>query len=477
MPIAFTDKFSINKENFNETGAFDVILDVDSKIFIDPALLGVCTVKEFKGSKEKVEKYFSSINSLIKASINSEKFPNQFWKRADQLLTFKEISETCFGYSKDNTDGNSIGPVLRKAILQTIQELILAGENDPIIYELLGVFQENIGCDRISDLLTFILLPEILSFTERVVIQFGLGDITFTYGKASYRTCKNEYNGKPILLLPIKILSPLPVANSYDDIDLICMENERVKQEINAYFDLGRRKKLSKAEILSLMKSSSSFRKALITAYKATPVIPYDFVKDPVGEYSWYAAAKKYVYEYPFEPSILNPLTLNDVFAVVQQICQQFKKLIEENCLCELLYDNDKKNAKHERAAQQLFFGIADSYCIANNIDLTRESNVGRGPVDFKLSKGAKEKVLVEVKLTSNGQLKHGIETQLLIYMEQEKTQKAIYLIIDNGHSQALMNFYEFHNNLDEKIKHGILFIVIDGTINKKSASKASGTK
>lgn len=282
---------------------------------------------------------------------------------------------------------------------------------------------------------------------------------------------------KPILLLPEEILSPLPVADSFDDIDLICMENERIRQEINAYFDLGRRKRLNKAEILSLMKSSSSFRNALLTAYKTTPKTPYDFVIDPLGEYSWYAAAKKYVSEYPFELSILKPLSVNDVFTVVQQICHQFKKLVEQNGLWELLYDNDKKNTKYERAAQQLFFGIADSYCSANNIDLTRESNVGRGPVDFKLSKGATEKVLVEVKLTSNGQLKHGIETQLPIYMAQEKTQKAIYLIIDNGHSKSLKNFCKFYNDLALKVKQTIPFIVIDGSLNNESASKAKDTK
>lgn len=188
----------------------------------------------------------------------------------------------------------------------------------------------------------------------------------------------------------------------------------------------------------------------------------------------WYDDSKKCFAEYPYESYILDSLTINGVFIIVQQICQQFKKLVEENGLCELLYDNNKKNAKHERAAQQLFFGIADSYCTANNIDLTRESNVGRGPVDFKLSKGSIEKVLVEVKLTSNEQLKHGIETQLPIYMAQEKTQKAIYLVIDNGHPRALENFYKFHNNLDPKVKQSIPFVVIDGILNKESASKAS---
>lgn len=100
-----------------------------------------------------------------------------------------------------------------------------------------------------------------------------------------------------------------------------------------------------------------------------------------------------------------------------------------------------------------LFYGIADAYCDANNIDLSRECNAGRGPVDFKLSRGAIDKVIVEVKLTSNNQLKHGVSKQVPIYMEQEKTYKAIYLIIDTGHEKALENFIKYYNSLDVDVK------------------------
>lgn len=166
MPISFTDNFGINKKAFVKTGAFDVILDVDSRLFIDPALLESCDIDEFAGAKEKVEKYFSGIITLLSHSSSRN---DMYWKQADKLLKFKELTGTCFGYTQFGTDGNSIGPVLRQVILATIKELIDAGEKDPSLFELLGVFQEGIGCDRISDLLTFILAPEILTFTQRVV--------------------------------------------------------------------------------------------------------------------------------------------------------------------------------------------------------------------------------------------------------------------------------------------------------------------
>jgi len=470
LAISFTDKFGIDKKRFATTGAFDSILDVDSRLFVDPALLRICRAAEFKNAREKVEKYFTNVITLLS---HSRYTGDVFWKGADRLLTFKEPTSTCFGYSQYGTGGNSIGPILRAAILETIRELVRAGETDPSIFELLGVFQEGVGCDRISDLLTFILAPEIRSFTEHLVEKIGISTTEICYAGAKHGALRNEYNGTPIMLLPATLLSPLPVANDYDDIDRICRENERVRADINDYLDLGRRRRLSKSEIYSLMKSNPPFRKTLIAAYRSAPAAAYDFEKDPMGEYAWYSASKKYARNYPCALVLGTNPTVEDLFAVVQQICRQFERLVEDNGLWELLYDRDKKTAKPERAAQQLFFGIADAYCTTNDIDLSREPNAGRGPVDFKLSHGSEGKVLVEVKLTSNPQLKHGIATQLPIYMEQEKTRRAIYLIVDTGNAPALKAFHIFYDKLDAKIKDRIPFLVVDGTAHKSSASKA----
>lgn len=466
MATSFTDEFKISREEFLSTGAFDIILNIDSRFFIDPALLEICEVEEFKGSRAKVEEYFSNIITLIK---HSKKPNDMFWKKANKLLTFKELTGTCFGYSEYGTNGNSIGNVLRETIIYTIKDLIDVGITDPSIFELLGVFQEGVGADRISDMITFILNEEIYLFTDRVVTSFDLSQITVKFNGKEYKSCQNPYNNKPILLIPSTLLCPLPVAESFDDIDLICMENERVRETINSYFDLGRKKKLNKAEIYSLMKSSSAFSTALIQAYKDAAVTTYDFNNDPTGEYIWYSTAKDYVEEHPLIFSDQKISSNLDVFDAVMEICLKFKKLIENNGLWELLYDNEKRKTKHERAAQLLFFGIADGYCTANNLDLTRESNAGRGSVDFKLSTGANYKVVVEVKLTSNPQLIHGLEKQLPIYIKQEKAQKGVYLIIDNGHPKRLENFVDYFQKI--VVSNQLPFIIVDGTPNKKSAS------
>ena len=239
---------------------------------------------------------------------------------------------------------------------------------------------------------------------------------------------------------------------------------------MNEYLNLKGKNRLDKSDIRNYI-SNPVFRQILLESYHNYHAKLYDFSLDPAGEYIWIDAAREYTQKNPLKFSCIEPSNNIDVIKLTDEICIQFKKLIEENGLHYLLYDQEKK-AKHERAAQLLFFGIADSYCKANNVDISRESNNGRGPVDFKLSRGTLEKIVVEVKLTSNNQLKHGIEKQLPIYMKQENTIYAIYLVIDNGHPKTVENFLKFYDQVPLSKKSKIRVIIIDGTY-KKSASNA----
>jgi hypothetical protein len=66
----------------------------------------------------------------------------------------------------------------------------------------------------------------------------------------------------------------------------------------------------------------------------------------------------------------------------------------------------------------------------ASEADVTREANDGRGPVDFKVSKGSKDKTLVEFKLASNSQLKRNLERQAGIYEKAGDARRTIKVIV-----------------------------------------------
>ncbi len=66
----------------------------------------------------------------------------------------------------------------------------------------------------------------------------------------------------------------------------------------------------------------------------------------------------------------------------------------------------------------------------ATEFDVNREVNNGRGPVDFKVSKGSKDSTLVEFKLASNTKLKKNLENQVEIYKKANCTDRAIKVIL-----------------------------------------------
>lgn len=147
------------------------------------------------------------------------------------------------------------------------------------------------------------------------------------------------------------------------------------------------------------------------------------------------------------------------------------KKLVEKNSAWKLLYKENGDPCK-EFTAQHLFAAIASSYCVANDIDMSPEVNSGNGPVDFKFSIGYSNKVLVELKMSKNPKLDHCIEKQIPIYMEQEDTDKAIYLLIKTGNDKKVRAFIDRYESLDANTRRKIKLVVIDAT-KRESASKA----
>jgi hypothetical protein len=66
----------------------------------------------------------------------------------------------------------------------------------------------------------------------------------------------------------------------------------------------------------------------------------------------------------------------------------------------------------------------------AADLDLNSEVNNGRGPVDFKVSKGKKNSNLVEFKLAKNTSLEKNLQHQVKIYEKASDTEKSIKVIM-----------------------------------------------
>ncbi|WP_227271595.1 hypothetical protein [Roseobacter weihaiensis] len=107
-----------------------------------------------------------------------------------------------------------------------------------------------------------------------------------------------------------------------------------------------------------------------------------------------------------------------------------FQHHVEKGNLLEELWVGNEP--KKECAAQLIYCALADCFCMANNVDVSPEANMGGGPIDFKFSKGYNARVLVEMK-RSTGTVVHGYEKQLEIYKDASRTNYGIFVVMDYG--------------------------------------------
>lgn len=434
MPKSVTQLLNIRKEAFLRTGALNTILDVDTRLFVDPLLLRDTRIPELQGSAQRVEHRFASILRLLR---NSREQRDVWERRAEKLMEFPEVKGVCIGYSAKGTSGSGMGKELRRRLLSDAKEIIRVGIEQPDIFELAGLFEEDIGPDRISDMVTGIIKVDLVAYTKRVFLELGV----IQKGKP---IPVNPYNNHPIILVPRDVLRDLPLALDWDDIALVASHNAALREEVNELIGSTWRtaaNEASKVDVRGVILKYPEILSDLIEQYRHKARVKYDFDEDRAGQVVWLEAANAAAAGHPLQLALPERPTIDDISATVTAICDRFRQLIENHGLWKLLYDKGGK-PKHEEAAQLLFFGIAHAYCEANNLAISPESDGGRGPVDFKFAAGYQLSVVVEVKLSRNKALKSGYTKQLPTYVLAEKAKRGIYLVVDNGAAARTMKSF-----------------------------------
>jgi hypothetical protein len=464
----------LDSKAFLAEGVLDPILGVDVKVFIDPQRLLHTKIPEFLKARPLIEKYFADTFRLIKLSSSRA---DSFYKRAVSRLTFKETKGVGIGFGRETDDGNGIGEGLAKRLVATAKMIHMRTVDDPAVFELLGLFEEDFGPDRLSDLTIFILRKEFLRFTARTAVKIGVPNIgNYTFAGEMYRVPFRKGTKIPITLLPLDLIRDLPIATDFDGIQDAGYLNSELRDcwrdLIHKAYEQGQTVP-KKEEVKKLFLDHPDFFEPLIRSYRNNVSGPYDFLKDPKGLLSWAGFAMEYASKYPITLQ-RDIRTLRDLRQVVSRIVDQFRRNLESNGLNKLLYKPDGR-PQREEFAQLLFFASADAYCRANGLDLSPESDAGRGPVDFKISKGS-IKVVVEIKLSSHKRLVACFEEQLEIYKDAEAAQDGLYVIVRVTESVpgAVKEIERIIADRRRKGESTSVLRLIDGTIHP-SASKSQG--
>jgi hypothetical protein len=348
------------------------------------------------------------------------------------MMKFPEPAETCLGYTAAGTGGSGGGGELARLIVAAMCDAIGRGVNELKHFEQLGILNDGIGPDRISDITCTILKLRLISYTQKIATARGVplephkvraGEFDpdrHGFVTAEVELPTNPVTGRPLLLVPQRFLRDLPAINANDWWE--STRSSELRDELNTHIA----GKLKKKDIVKIAKRHPEKVAAWVAAREQEQTAAYDLARDPNGVYRWAGETRRFARAHP---TVLPDATNDAEFEqVIQRIVDRFRHFVEENGGWKLLWDGEHE--KPEEAAQLLFLGIAKAYCEANDIVIDREVELGRGPVDFKFSSGFERRALLEVKKLENGRFWNGLEAQLPSYLRSDGHRHGWFLAI-----------------------------------------------
>lgn len=439
-------------------------------MFVDPKMLEIGT-GEFAEAHDELIAYFTAVAELVKL-IKTTTETDMAWTAAWKRMRFKETANTALGFSRRGTDGNGIGEILAKRIIRRASEILPHVAYSPEVFELIGVFAEQLGCDRLSDMIVSILKGRFLAYTGRITETLAIKQtVEVSYCGKRYICPRYRVGDKPMILIPEYLLKPLPIAANIEDALDAADLNDQSREQVNAIYAQAHKEGVSPKHYLrNILLANKSIPNSIVTGYRRAEPIPYDYDRDPndVANFSPIA------YEIVGTPTPM-PVGLDQMQRVkncVEETIAHLKRSVEHNRVSDLLYD-DAGVPRKEIYSQRLIFAIAEIFAKLYDVDLSQQANAGPGSTDFRFTVGHKARLIVELKLSNHPRLKDGYYEQLPAYAQAEGVERLILLIMkvseaDDNQIKVLMNALA--------AKPLPIDITIVDAIRKPSASKRRST-
>lgn len=394
------------------------------------------------------------------------------------MLAVPEPQGLSIGYGNKTDRGTAISKTLANKILLSASEILAVGIDDEELIEVLGLFVDGFGPDSMSDLVVSIVYMDFCKYTQRVASELKAKTKVYTINGSKFNLPIHPFKDIPIIFVPHKLLTPLPVAVSWDEIVAAAQHNRSLRSDFNAIVLPALQEALADVQGKT-DEEKKAFRDGfnkLLSIYRRVDVKAYDLQVDKKGYYAIQPFVEK-------EASVISasnrPSTQEELIVSVRELIGQYQRSIEENGGNTLLYRKSetgkllKGEPHNEDVAQIIFYLIADQYCQKADILLSREPNAGLGPVDFSLGKGYNSKLLVEIKKSTNNDLESGYKKQIEAYKKSEKAFYSFFVVLIvkegkkrpdelNPQLQSIKNLFE--QNKEKGIPTPEL-IIIDGLI------------
>lgn len=424
---------------------FNPLVGWDTQLFIDPMLLKRTKIPEFVNSYSDLVNFFS--NAIAK--LNS-KIP---LKLKENMFHFEEIKEANLGYSYDSNKGRGLTGKTALSVLFNLDKFVKDGLFEINDFAEISLFDQNVNCDRITDMVLNIIKKDFLNYSLRIAkensfpIKGFMEKTDYNFEQLNWNRemfempyIVNEDNVEiPVILIPKEFLSSNLYYEEDKLIDWIFHNDMAYMKEI---FDYNLKNDLIANKDKIIKDIIENKRIEVLKKYNSdsSEYMPYDLDEDKEMIDKIYELAKK-LYEsnkHVLEDNMGDNSSM-PVKDVADLLIRYLKVVITDKKGYELLKSSDNRfiaETKISKFVHVLFDArIKDA---GFNVDISPEVNSGNGPVDFKISRGD-DKVLIENKVSTNPKLKECIDEgkQVHVYLKQEECKDAFLVIFINKESDV----------------------------------------
>jgi hypothetical protein len=442
--VYFSDRFHVKPDLLDKYGAFDISVVSDLPLFIDPFLLFNSRRRKYRALHESMIEYLRFLKS--KANTNLTNGLINSWYR------FPEVRQNWLGFVEGGNAGHGLGrgfaADLNAALVSLLPDFGSESVTESTHLEKLALIRPGVGRDTISDFTTNLIKHFLCDYTQKFTQQhigeelsrdFVVGRVAFnreteTWMSGTYRLPKLD--GDFVLLTPRDLLTRddtwinhTDMVHSFSQL-LTAVDDAQLRAQMQNY--LTRR--------LSQNPKPKELREARARTIREFPILVDLYIKakeDDREEASSVSAERT---------ADVQTVLVSQVQALAADIARKttlytkpwssydearaavrlFKHYVEHQDGYKLINRGAGKPFASEKEVQT-FFGLLLAW---SRFDVNREPNNGRGPVDFKISSGARDKALIEFKLAKSSSLQRNLQKQVAIYKIANKTPDAMKVII-----------------------------------------------
>lgn len=433
--IYFSEHFEISHKKLEDAGFLDISLVCDNPAFVDPFLV-------FANPKYKELHNFilGYLQFLRDESLNTpELSKGQF----EHFYKFPEVKQAWLGYSVWGNSGLGLGRNFADSLFGNLHSIFKNFGAEKITesahMEKLCLVADGVGVDKISDFTLNLIKSDLLQKTQNFAVknidkrylkEFAVNKVYFNPTKKVWEGAKftlpsYTWDNKTdyLLLVPIDLLAKEETWISKNDfLDsnhgiFSTIPNEELREKMNRFFLDNLLTKLNKKKKVVRDNSKKSQRHSLkITVRKYPDLLDY------------YIKQKEDSKQEALDGHTIDPESVNffeDTEDITQNISIKKYGLVKsyEDCIERITFykqviESNAKNlrvngVKLQEKHLQLLFKLT-TYNSLFNYDA--EVNNGRGPIDFVISMGSKDKTGLEFKLASNTKLRQNLENQTDVY-------------------------------------------------------------